>query len=105
MSWVRSEAVKLSPIGHIDTLNAFAAFMEDGRKPHASLEMSRAHALVISGASECTPVVTVTDPVGKGFMAPTAINAGGNYLYIPGIVELFEEAVREGKMLHELGQI
>jgi predicted dehydrogenase len=100
----RTEEVKLSPIEHNDTLRAFARFMEDPSKPHASLEMSRMHSMVISGASECTPVVTVTEPVEKGFIEPTEINPGGNLLFIPGIVEVFEAAVREGKMLHETGK-
>jgi hypothetical protein len=42
--------------------------------------------------------------VKKGFIAPTELNPGGNLLFIPGIVELFEGAVKEGKMLHETGK-
>jgi predicted dehydrogenase len=97
--------VPAARIGHIDTLRAFAAYLEDSRKPHASLEMSRSHALVISGASQCAPVVALPEDLIKtSFMEPTPYNPGGTLRYIPGIVELFEAAIGERKMLHETGK-
>jgi predicted dehydrogenase len=90
---------------HIDTLRAFAAYLDDPKKPHASLEMSRSHALVISGASQSTPVVPVPDNLIQTCIAePTPNNPGGTVRYIPGIVDLFETAIQGRKMLHETGK-
>jgi len=88
--------LELSPVEHLDTLNGFAAFVENKNEPHASLEMSRMHARVISGASQCTPVVTVEPP----HMEIYEVDAGSVH-HIPGILQLFEAAVKQRKMLHE----
>jgi predicted dehydrogenase len=94
--------IATSPSDHIDTLKAFAAYLEDPKKPHASLEMSRAHATVISGASQCTPVISVPNElIQTCIVEPTPINPGGTVRYIPGIVPLFETAIKNRQMLHE----
>jgi hypothetical protein len=67
--------------------------------------MSRAHALVISGASQATPVVPVSENLIKTcIVEPSPINPGGTVRYIPGIVDLFETAIQGRKMLHETGK-
>jgi predicted dehydrogenase len=89
----------LSPIEHSATVEGLAAFIEDRTKPHASLEMSRMHALVISGASQCTPVYTVAPPDMEIYQVES-----GSVHHIPGITALFEAAIVEKKLPHETGE-
>jgi predicted dehydrogenase len=66
----------------------------------ATLEVARAHTVVVNGASEASAVKTIpheyviTEPVG-----------GGNVLRsLPGIEKAFTTCAAQGKMLHELGE-
>ncbi len=102
---------------HLAVPEGFAAFVRWGGErgaghvvPHASLEMARSHTLIINGASEAAPVVTLCPPVvmeerppekesteagGRGF------SAGGTLRYIPGIESLMAQAIAHRQMLHE----
>jgi predicted dehydrogenase len=88
----------LSSIEHSATLEGLAAFLDDPASPHASLEMSRMHALVISGASQCTPVYTLAPP----HMETYALESGTVH-HIPGITTLFETALAQNQLPHETG--
>ncbi|MCL2641435.1 MAG: Gfo/Idh/MocA family oxidoreductase, partial [Phycisphaerales bacterium] len=83
---------------HPKVLAGFEALLEEPTKPHASLEMSRMHAIAISGASQAAPVVTIPLPFRQ-----VEHRGGGHLNYIPGIAALFDLAVEKRQMLHEMG--
>ncbi len=79
---------------------SFAAWVRGEESTVATLEVARAHTVVVNGASEAAKVRTIahehviSEPVG-----------GGNVLRsLPGIEMAFAKCAAEGKMLHELRQ-
>jgi predicted dehydrogenase len=66
--------------------------------PLASLEVARAHAVAICGASEASPVITIPRDAWN-----TIEYAKAPLRVIPGIGAAFEECSRRHKLLHETG--
>jgi len=66
----------------------------------ASLEVARAHAVVVNGASQATPVVAVPD----AHVTPLQ-HQGATVRSIAGINEIFEHCAAHGQMLHESGRL
>jgi predicted dehydrogenase len=89
----------LTPNTYEETLSGFEALIQNQPGPVATLEMARTHGVVISGASQASPVVTVEPP----HRAEKPRDDGTVLRHIPGIGELFKQAVTRRKMLHELG--
>jgi len=64
----------------------------------ASLEVGRAHTLVVNAASEATPVIDVPERA-----IEIVTGRGGTVSRVPGIEAAFSRCAAEGKSLHESG--
>lgn len=94
------EHVGLTSSTLAETLRGFERLVQepDTQVPHASLEMARAHALVVSAASDATEVHTIgPEHVAKRFHEGHAMNS------VPGLAEAFAGAAARNLMLHESG--
>ncbi|HVS70976.1 MAG TPA: Gfo/Idh/MocA family oxidoreductase [Phycisphaerae bacterium] len=93
----------LTPNTYEETLSGFEALLQNPAQPalpHASLEMSRMHGLVISGASQAAPVHTL-DPA--HFTEQKKDDGGDTTLrHIPRLPDLFRRCISMRRMLHEL---
>ncbi len=93
-----SETLALTNNGYENTLRGFERhlFEPASPRPYASLEMARAHSLVISAANQIAPVRTI------GAEHIQIHRSSGRRLHaIPGIEEAFRKATAAGQMLHE----
>jgi predicted dehydrogenase len=127
MAWVqrRTEGrnghaqVPLVPDPHAWVPRGFATYLHDAGAPHASLEMSRHHAVVVSGASEAAPVVSVPlefiervppadgSEEGSGLLKGLVGGGGtggGMVRCIAGIEDLIDAAASKHQLFHETGQ-
>jgi hypothetical protein len=66
-----------------------------------TLEMARAHTVVINAASQAAPVVQLPES-----LVQIATDEYGSALrYVPGIESALRQSIAEGKMLHESGLV
>ena len=72
----------------------------DQRTAVATLEVARAHTLVVNGASQASPV----RPIPPSFVE-TVGEDGGQVQTIPGLIEAFRHGADQNQMLHESGQL
>jgi predicted dehydrogenase len=72
----------------------------DAAAPVSTVAMSRAHARVISGASEASPVVSIP----PAHLTAHASVGGGDHRVIAGIEETMKHCAAAGQMLHESGR-
>jgi predicted dehydrogenase len=117
------EEIRLPADAHDCVPAGFAAYArggrvkpDDGCGPHASLEMARAHAVLVSGASQAAPVRTVApdwigqDPAAGGaavrrLEGPVAGGGtgGGALRYIRGVEAVLAAAAAGHRLFHETG--
>jgi predicted dehydrogenase len=86
-------------LGHV--VRGFVDYARDGSAIVATLELARAHTLVISGASQATAVQTIPASFVHTIQHPN----GATLRFVPEIDHLFADCAREKKMLHESGRL
>lgn len=86
-------------LGHV--VRNFTDYVRGGDAIVATLELARAHTLVISGASQAAPIQGIPPQFIQTIKNPN----GSTLRALPDIDSIFAEAARRGQMLHESGRL
>lgn len=102
LCWSDKDGEHRQPLKWGNCVNGFAQWLRGQHdEPVATLEMARAHTVVVNGVSEAS----VVRDVPEAFVQTEPVKAGGTVRYIPGIENVFEQCAASNRMLHESGLV
>ena len=99
---IGEQTLTLTDLSHEQTLCGFESLLYEPGSTHlhASLEMSRCHAAVVSGASQVAPVQDIPNS-----MVATRPQDRAPLRFVPGIEDVFRTLTARHQMLHESGLV